>query len=92
VICEQVPVSAPTASVDEAPSRPAQAYGRMLSPIYARKLQAIDFDFQNSVSRTTQRDRYPKESEIVISVKWWNEVSIFTSLGRELMVESWLNI
>jgi hypothetical protein len=63
------------ADVGEAPSRAIQAYGQMLSPIYARKLQEIDFDFQNGIGHTTRRDHYRKESEIVISVKWWNEVS-----------------
>jgi hypothetical protein len=53
---------------------PPQAYGKMLSPIYRKKLKELDADFDNNMAHKTQRDHYQKESEIVVEVKWWNEV------------------
>jgi hypothetical protein len=50
----------------------------MLSPIYRKKLEELDAEFDNNMAQKTQRDRYQKESEIVIDVKWWNEVCNFS--------------
>lgn len=70
------PVSMSTPAVGDSQTRPAQPYGKMLSPLYRKKLEEIDADFDSSVLRTSQKDRYRKENETTIEVKWWNEVRI----------------
>jgi hypothetical protein len=50
----------------------------MLSPIYARKLEQNDFELPTGAIHIQQRDHYQKESNVVIRVKWWNEVRMRT--------------
>lgn len=59
------------------PSSSAGAYGRMLSPVYQRKLEDNDFTFPIAGASGAQRNRYRVESEHTVRVKWWNKVRLF---------------
>jgi hypothetical protein len=73
------PASASIPVVGDSPTCPAQPYGKMLSPIYRKKLDDIDAD-ESSIFRASQKDRYRKENETMIDVKWWNEVCAHLSV------------
>jgi hypothetical protein len=60
-------------------------FGKMLSPIYAQKLAARDFEVPVGVTNMQQRNQYQKESISVVRVRWWNEVRwVVTPLRRVL--------
>ena len=54
--------------------RVEKPFGRMLTPLYTRKLETIDVDVQHEIAQAAQRDCYHKESQSTIQVLWWNEV------------------
>jgi hypothetical protein len=49
-------------------------FGKMLSPIYAQKLMARDFEVPGDTANIQQKNQYQKENISVIRVRWWNEV------------------